>query len=73
MALPQVSCVLPTAVVSAALQSLTAVLHASVGVIAVWPTQAVGIVVQAMGGIDWSDWSASRQVISAAWQAAESP
>ena len=73
MALPHESCVPALAAVTAALQSLIAVLQASVGVIAVWPPMhAVPIVVHSVGGIDWRDWSDWRQAISAAWQAAES-
>jgi len=72
MALPHESCVPAPAAVTASLQALIAVLQASVGV-AVWPPMhAVAIVVHAVGGIDWRDWSDWRQVISAAWQAAES-
>lgn len=59
MALPHVSFVPAPAVLSAALQSLIAVLQSSVGVIDFWPAHAVEIVVQAAGGIAWSAWSAS--------------
>jgi hypothetical protein len=66
MALPHVLCALEAAALTAASQSVMAVLQASLAVIGVWPEQAVEIVVQAAGGMARSDWSDSRQVVSAA-------